>query len=241
MTEKIVNGIKIHHYSCVDSTNIIALEDRGALHLTTVIADRQTGGKGRMGRHFFSYDGGLYMSVVLKTSKIKVPYHICTPVAALAVMKTLEEYRIRDIKIKWVNDLLVDGRKVCGILTESRSALDGIDRIVIGIGINLTLPQGGFPEYIKDRAGCVGYKGDKVALAAKIARNIDKYIKGDKCEIVQEYEKNMAWIGNKATVTDYSNDNQKIEGTLMGVNQDCFLKIRLTDGNERLLSSGEII
>lgn len=241
MTEKIINGIKIHHYNCVDSTNRIALEKTNAQHLLTVIADSQTGGKGRMGRQYFSYNGGLYMSVVLSLSEVNIPINLCTPAAALAVKGALENVGVSGVKIKWVNDILLNEKKICGILTECRTTEDGMRNIVVGIGINLTEPENDFPEDIKHRAGCANYNGDKLILASDIAIRLGALVKSNPTEIVNQYEKNMLWIGENVTVTDYADNNRKITGKIIGVNEDCYLKIVTEDGTERLLSSGEII
>ena len=241
MTEKIIDGIKIHHYNCVDSTNRIALENTNAQHLLTVISDSQSGGRGRMGRQYFSYNGGLYMSVVLQISEITIPISLCTPAAALAVKDALNEAGILDVKIKWVNDLLLEEKKICGILTECRTTEKGLKSIVVGIGINLNKPENDFPEEIKHRAGYADFNGDKLTLAADIATRLGALVKSNPSDIVTQYEKNMAWIGEKVTLTDYADNNRKITGKIIGVNEDCFLKITLADGTERLLSSGEII
>ncbi|MBR5322793.1 MAG: biotin--[Clostridia bacterium] len=241
MTEKTINGIKVHQYNCVDSTNRIALENTDSQHLLTIISDSQSGGKGRMGRKYFSYNGGLYMSVVLLMPEITIPINLCTPAAALAVKYALEECGIFGVKIKWVNDILLDNRKICGILTECRTTDEGLKNIVVGIGINLTKPEKGFPEEIKDRAGYAGYSGDKLILASNIANRLGNLVKSNPTDIVTQYEKNMAWIGENVTVTDYADNNKKITGTIIGVNEDCFLEIILNDKTEKVLSSGEII
>jgi BirA family biotin operon repressor/biotin-[acetyl-CoA-carboxylase] ligase len=241
MTEKTINGIKIHHYTCVDSTNRIALENADSQHLLTIISDSQSGGKGRMGRQYFSYNGGLYMSIVLKMSDISIPLNLCTPAAALAVKGALENVGVSGVKIKWVNDILLNEKKICGILTECRTTEEGLKNIVVGIGINLTQPENDFPEEIRHRAGCADFNGDKLILAADIATRLGGLVKATPTDIVCEYEKNMAWIGESVTVTDYADNNRKITGKIIGVNEDCYLKIVTEDGTERLLSSGEII
>ncbi len=241
MTEKTINGIKIHHYTCVDSTNRIALENTDSQHLLTVISDSQSGGKGRMGRQYFSYNGGLYMSVVLQMSEIAIPINLCTPAAALAVKDALNEAGVSGVKIKWVNDILLNEKKICGILTECRTTEEGLKNIVVGIGINLTEPENDFPEEIKHKAGCAYYNGDKLILASDIVKRLGALVKTNPTDLVTKYEKNMAWIGESVTVTDYADNNRKITGKIIGVNEDCFLKIILADGTERLLSSGEII
>lgn len=231
----------IKKFDEVDSTNRIALESETAPHLFTVVADSQTGGRGRLGRSFFSYSGGLYMSVVLDVTELNIPLNLCTPAAALAVKDSLEHFGVGGIKIKWVNDLYKNNRKICGILTESRSDKGKIEKIVVGIGINLTEPEEGFPEDIKNKAGCAGYYGNKQTLAVDITKRIGALIKSERDDIISRYRHNMAWLGERVTVTDYSEKNKKVSGVIIGVDENCFLSLRLDDGTEKLLSSGEIV
>lgn len=235
------NGVAIAHCECVDSTNRILLENGKAPHLFTLVADRQTGGRGRMGRKYFSYEGGLYMSVAVSLEELNIPIHLCTPVASLAVFDSLTEVGCTDLKIKWVNDILRNGKKVCGILTECRTEENGMKNIVIGIGINLKEPINGFPKEIKDKAGYADYNNDKMILAESIVRKIGDYIKFDSIDVVNKYTENLAFLGQTVTVTDYSDGNKRFDAELLGVNEDCFMRIRLNDGSERLLSSGEIL
>lgn len=228
-------------HDAVDSTNRIALEMPEAPHLTVVTADSQTGGRGRMGRKYFSYGGGLYMSVILDAKKIGIPLHLCTPAAAVAVFEALRELGVSDLRIKWVNDLYRNGKKICGILTECRSDNNGISRIVVGIGINLTNPEDGFPEEIKHKAGCTDYCGDKITLATAIAKRLGELVSSTRSTVVEAYREKMAWIGEQVTVTDYADGNKKVEGTVVGITDDCFLMIDTDDGSRRILSSGEIV
>ena len=112
---------------------------------------------------------------------------------------------------------------------------------MIGIGINLEINKDGFPDSIANKAGYANYNGGKLDLASDIAQNIGEYIKSNTEAIIEEYTKNMAWLGKEVEVTDYADSNKKIEGIILGVNQDCFLKLQTQEGNVRLLSSGEII
>jgi len=138
-------------------------------------------------------------------------------------------------------DILRNGKKVCGILTECRTEENGMKNIVIGIGINLKEPIDGFPKEIRDKAGYADYDGDKICLAESIVRKIGDYIKFDSIDVVNKYTENLAFLGQMVTVTDYSDGNKRFDAEVLGVNNDCFMRIRLKDGSERLLSSGEIL
>ena len=240
MEKEIYNGVEILHFGCVDSTNTVAMEYKDKRHMLTVVSDIQTSGRGRMGHDFFSYNGGLYMSVILDPSKIKIPYNLCTPSAAIAVKRSLNKYCSNEIKIKWVNDLYIGTKKICGILSESRIINGKVERIVIGIGVNL-LNKEPFPHNIAEKAGYVGCNTDKMTLCAEIVKNIGSIILQNKDLIVQEYSNNLAFTGETVNVTDYTNDNSKIKGKILGVNDDCFLILQLSDSSTKIISSGEII
>lgn len=157
---------------CV-STNDEAylLAENGAENGTTVTAREQTGGKGTNGRSFFSPGKtGIYMSVILRSVKQDRLLDV-TPMAAVAVSRTLDKIFGVKTRIKWVNDVYLDGKKVCGILTKAQSKNGKTDFIVVGIGINLFAPEGGFPDDIKNTAGFVSRKYDE-ALRQKTIEEI---------------------------------------------------------------------
>ena len=126
------------YYDCLGSTNDEAKKQafEGAPHLFTVAAKAQTGGRGRLGRSFLSPEGGTYFSVVLRPNIKREDYGVITPVCAVAVHRAL--YRLTGVlvDIKWVNDLLLNGKKLCGILCEASSDKNGVPFAVLGIGIN---------------------------------------------------------------------------------------------------------
>ena len=157
---------------CV-STNDEAylLAENGAENGTTVTAREQTGGKGTNGRSFFSPGKtGIYMSVILRNVKQDRLLDV-TPMAAVAVSRTLDKIFGVKTRIKWVNDVYLDGKKVCGILTKAQSKNGKTDFIVVGIGINLFAPEGGFPDDIKNIASFVSRKYDE-ALRQKTIEEI---------------------------------------------------------------------
>lgn len=242
MVTKEIDSIKILHYDLVESTNSVALSEKNAEHLLTVVADEQTGGRGRMGRSFYSYYGGLYMSVVIDCDRLTVPYNLCTPAAAVAVREALSENGVDNIKIKWVNDLLIDDKKICGILTEARSEGGRLDRLVVGIGINLSrVREIGFPDEISDKAGVALFDGDRLALASRIAKRLGELIEGDGKIILDNYRMHLARVGKDVYVTDYSDGNKKTLVKLLGIDDNCYLKVLMGDGTEKTMSSGEII
>ena len=158
--------MEIVYYPVLPSTSETAKEAarEGAPHLFTVAAERQTAGRGRLDRRFFSPSGGLYFSTVLRTRLTPAQYGAITPFAAVAVTRALS--RVCDVtaKIKWVNDLLLDGKKICGILAESGVDRAGDPFVILGIGINTGTAD--FPAELREIAACVPCADRDALLAA---------------------------------------------------------------------------
>ena len=240
MKEIYIGKTKILHCVTATSTNTIALDNGGLDHGDVVLADSQDGGRGRMGRSFFSPTGGLYASVVLAPDKIDCTLALCTAAAAVAVKSVLEDVGITGLTVKWVNDILKYGKKVAGILTEASSRGGEVERVVVGIGINLKEPEGGFPDEIKDRAGAVGYGGDRSELAASVAERLIEYVKKSREEVARLYGESLGMIGDRVTARDYTRHDKIFEGIVLGIDENCFLKIKTDSGEILTLSSGEI-
>lgn len=165
-------------YPEADSTHKIAktLASDNAGHGTVVIADRQTAGRGRYGRSFFSPPStGLYMSFILDADNLgfNAPTAI-TAYAALCVCEVIESLCDVKASIKWVNDIFVDGRKVCGILTEAATAPGGgrPGVVLLGIGVNVSTRQDDFPEDVKARAGSLYPDGNPPITRNRLAAGI---------------------------------------------------------------------
>lgn len=153
-----VIGKELHCFDELDSTNTyakkIAFED--CSHGAVVVADRQAAGRGRLGRTWFSPPGkGIWMSVVLKPDIAPGDAQFITLAASVAVAKAIEECCGIKPGIKWPNDIIIRGRKVCGILTELSAELERINFLVVGIGINVNHGLEDFPEDIRDIAGSI--------------------------------------------------------------------------------------
>lgn len=154
-----------------DSTNRVAKElaRQGAAHGTVVSALRQTAGRGRLGRSFFSPEGGIYLSVILRPQLPPEERTLVTPMAAVAVCRTVEKLCGRSPQIKWVNDLYLEHKKLCGILCEAVG-----DAVIVGIGLNYAVPPAGFPPDIPATAlypaegGTVGRKELAEAMAEAV-------------------------------------------------------------------------
>ncbi|MBR5539095.1 MAG: biotin--[Clostridia bacterium] len=172
---------KIERFDSVTSTNDIAAQraNEGAKEGIVILASSQTNGRGRMGRNFVSEKNcGIYMSVLLRPAFSPENSLLITTAAAVAVSETVEKYTGKSAQIKWVNDVYLDGKKVCGILTEGRISGDKLEYAILGIGLNLTEPVGGFDESIKDIAGAIfrcGEAFDREKIVSDILANFEKY------------------------------------------------------------------
>ncbi len=220
-------------FNTIDSTSTYARQNADSLPLPSlIIADSQTAGRGRRGNAFYSPEGtGLYFTLLFEAKNI-LP--LITPAAALAVCKALKEFFGIDAKIKWVNDIFSDGKKICGILSECYTS-NGKKLIAVGIGINLTTAE--FPENLPN-AGSVGKNCDKNLLANKIADYILEYSdKPDDKSVVAEYEKQLFIIGKKISFKENGNQYSAV---VNGINEQCNLIVTLENGTTKVLSSGEI-
>lgn len=216
----------------VSSTNTFVKENIGNLNLPAlVIANKQTAGRGRQGKSFYSPENtGLYMTLVFDAPQ---NCSLLTPAAAVAVCIVLEKLGIKP-GIKWVNDIFVDGLKACGILTE-RFLYGGKAYIALGIGINLTTSE--FPDDLK-AAGSVNIECDKARLALDISKIILEYTQTPEDDfILEEYQNRLFIIGKKI---GYSKNNIEYSATVKGINRQCSLIVERTDGSIDILSSGEI-
>lgn len=185
----------------VDSTNIElkrrALE--GGVHGLTLLAEEQTGGKGRLGRSFYSPPGtGIYMSLLLKPDMDGADAVLITTAAAVAVCRGLHRVLGIEPRIKWVNDVYYEGKKVCGILTEAITDFEmgRIDSVILGIGINYRTED--FPDGIRDRAGSVGQesripRNDVTASVLNEFWNIYEHLA--EREFMEEYRERSNVIG----------------------------------------------
>ncbi len=230
------------------STNTVVRElaAQGAPEGTVVIADFQSAGRGRMGRSFLSPAGtGLYMSLLLRPTIPPERAIRITTAAAVAVCRALESMGCRG-QIKWVNDIFARGRKICGILAESAFAADGtMSYAVLGIGVNIAPPPGGFPPDIADIAGAAFDSPSpdvRDRLAEEIlARFAPLYarISEDTAAHMAEYRRRCFLIGETVTVHPLD-ASAPYEAVAADVDDECGLVVRLPGGETRTLSSAEV-
>jgi len=214
-----------------------------AEHGTVVVADQQLAGKGRHGRQFFSPAGdGIYMSVILRPSRIKFDAPgLVTSFAAVAVCEAIEAISAKQTRIKWVNDIFIDGKKVCGILTEAVTDFESsaIDWIVVGIGINFNTSE--FPEEIKDIAGAVFPTGEtpvsRNRLIAEVLNRLMAIEDCDEKETLARYKSRLMMLGERVIVTQGS---QTYQAVAMDIDDAAQLVVKKDSGEVVALSSGEV-
>ncbi|MEG2781648.1 MAG: biotin--[acetyl-CoA-carboxylase] ligase [Oscillospiraceae bacterium] len=234
-------------YKTITSTNSVAKElaSKGAKEGTVIISEEQTQGRGRLGRNFYSpQKTGIYMSLILRPELNASESLFITTSAAVAVARAIESVSDKDVKIKWVNDVFCNDKKVCGILTEASFGLEsgGIEFVVLGIGINVKPPQDGFPSKIEEIATSV-FENDISAdirseLIAEVLKNFLQYYKKlPSKDFISDYKARSLLIGRKISVI--SGDSAQ-NATAIDIDDDCKLKVEFDDGTQKLLSSGEV-
>ncbi len=231
----------------VHSTNDVVKEKagQGGAEGFTVIANEQTAGRGRRGRTFFSPCGtGLYMSILLKPVNYSASQAVrITTMAAVAVCEAMEEVSDVKAEIKWVNDIFIKGKKVCGILTEGSFDLESgmLDYAVLGVGINVYEPADGLPEDLKAIAGSVFEKPQndmKNHLAAAfLNRFMGYYHAQDHADYIEKYRSRSFVVGRHIRVISA---NQTRNAFAYGIDDECGLLVRYEDGTSESLNSGEI-
>lgn len=230
--------INIIHLESVDSTNKYLKENSCTLpDKTLVFSDIQTQGRGRMGRTFISNTGGVYMSLLLKTN---LDPDFVTIKTAVAVNMAVKEAFNIDTQIKWVNDIYINNKKICGILAESNynSNTNKFDNIVVGIGLNLVKGNNILPSEIKDRADYLFKSGN---FEEKRQIFIDTFLKiffslNDKTEIIEKYRAADYLKGKEIT---FKKGDLFIKGIASGIDNGGKLIIKTKNGIE-FLNQGEV-
>ena len=230
----------------VGSTNdeVKKLALAGAPQWSIVIAEEQTCGRGRYGRAFYSpYGSGLYVSILLRPEFAATDTLYITTSAAVAVCEAIETVCTKKANIKWVNDILIDNQKVCGILTEASYNVENnrLDYAIVGIGINVT--EAAFPPKIKEIATSLFGDGPipndcRAKLAGRLLERFRYYYERIPTRaFYREYRRRMLWIGLWVEVNA---GNRSGLAQILDLDEHCFLKVRFQDGMVRSLSSGEV-
>ena len=248
--EKFLSGnfYSVEYVACTDSTNNL-LKTRaaeGAPEGTVVVAGQQSAGKGRMNRSFYSPPGtGLYMSVLLRPQVGAEQSLFITAAAAVAVASAIDAVSENTAGIKWVNDVYLHGRKVCGILTEASFSMEngGIEYAVLGIGVNILPPAGGFPLEIKNLVSTVFteqtyYPEARSRLAAEILNDFLGLYQGlEQKTFLEEYRRRSVLANKEITIIRGGREQKAVA---RGIDDRFRLVAELPDGSQTALYSGEV-
>lgn len=275
LTEAVISDGMLITEECVDSTNLLAakLAADGAASYTAVIAESQTAGRGRLGRTFYSPESsGLYLSLIIRDDVLPKSVkadEICaklTVAAGACVARSIDELFGTKARIKWVNDIIIDGKKAGGILTEGRITGSGLSFAVIGIGVNISRPLGGFPPELEGIAGTVNEKqqaisGDNAGsgcvsrissyprefLAGRIIKKLKTQLsalseneKSAQEALYESYLKRISWmLGRKLTVKNAAGQ-ALYTAEAAGLTRDFGLVVKNSSGDTITLSTGEV-
>lgn len=240
-------GKTLYYYEDTDSTNADAMRlgEEGAEHGTLVVANHQNKGRGRRGRVWQSPVGTtISMSFLVKPEIAPGKASMLTLVMALAVAKGIEEACDLSTAIKWPNDILVNGKKVCGILTEMKAEMDYIHGVIIGVGINVNVES--FPEDLQSMAtSLILEKGRKVSRAEvieRVAENFEEYyekfMETEDLSLLRDlYEERLISKGKAVKVLDPQGEYTGISKGITGTGE---LVVETQDGKEQQVYAGEV-
>jgi BirA family transcriptional regulator, biotin operon repressor / biotin---[acetyl-CoA-carboxylase] ligase len=235
MTEEVSTGFGTphRHFRRVGSTNTVARElaAAGAPHGTVVTADEQTAGRGRQGRTWTAPPGSaLLYSAVLRPLE---PRHSVLPLAvALAVCETAEQLRPGiECKVKWPNDVHLDGRKLAGVLIEARPQDDWA---VLGVGLNLTIAEDDFPQELQGRATSLfPSPAPPRQASAFLSEALEHWLAADEPRVLAEWRRRDALLGREVSW-------EKGSGVAEGIDERGYLVVRLADGDRVALGAGDV-
>ncbi|MCX5829907.1 MAG: biotin--[acetyl-CoA-carboxylase] ligase [Deltaproteobacteria bacterium] len=244
---KKIGGL-VRYFREVDSTNIMAcrLARDGAPEGTVVIADAQGKGKGRLNRVWQSPPGrNLYVSIILRPRIAPPAAPQLTLVAGVAVAELLASCGLKDVTIKWPNDVLISGKKVCGILTEMNSSASGVDFIILGIGLNVNMNRENFEPALRDRATSLkietGKTHDRIEIISGLLNLIETWYSvflRTGFPGVRDAWLNYADILGRPIRVVFREDTQT--GVVMGIDDDGTILMKSADGATQRVIAGDV-
>ena len=242
-------GAKLHYFPEIDSTNVYAkrLAEQGGGEGEVVIAETQTRGRGRLGRHWVSPPFlNLYFSVILRPHFAPAQAPQITLMAAVALADTVTAFLGRPPAIKWPNDILVRGKKLAGILTESSCSSEGIEFVILGIGANLNYPVALMPEQIRQRATSMIALTQRPINREAFARRLIQDL--DRCygELQEEGFASLAlrWealFGLRGKRVRAEAADQSVMGRAIGLDRDGALLVEDDEGIHHRIVAGDVL
>ena len=241
-------GHSIHYVESVDSTNNLAkrLAEEGCDNGLVVVSEEQKGGKGRLSRGWFSpFACGNWFSVVLKPPFLPQEASKCTLLAAVAVVKAVNKYSGVNAAIKWPNDILLNGKKLVGILTEMSAEFGKINYIVIGIGINVNVPHSIVPDDIKDCAVSVADAAaepvERVQILADVLDNLEdlyeSVLQNGFAPVLAEWRKYSCTLGQQVKVIA---PDETYCGLAVDIDENGLLVVKKEDGTTEKVIAGDV-
>lgn len=240
--------LKLKVYPTVTSTNTLlkAEAEQGAAEGTVIVAAEQTAGRGRMGRSFYSPSGtGIYMSILLRPQIPATDAGLITAGAAAAVADAIDALSGRGTQIKWVNDVYLDGRKVSGILTEGSIDCENgfLSYAIVGIGINITQPEGDFPEDIRTVAGAAFGEDAPTDLRCRLtAEVLDRFLAYyadlKNVPFYNAYRRRSVVLGRQVRLISPGREPEEAE--VLDIDRNFALVVRDAYGQLRTVNSGEV-
>ena len=242
-------GKNIYVFNEVSSTNTVArfLSINDVENGTVVISEKQTNARGRSGKSWESPLGGAWLSIILNPNVEHSRLPLITLATGVAVAKTLEKVGVKDPEIKWPNDIMINGKKVCGILTEAIAKFNTIENVIIGVGIDANFNIEDFPEELKDGTTTLSAElKEKVQVADLIRIFLEEFEDISELvnhegyeEILKEWRKRSYSIGKIVEVREPFNKNY--DGYVVGIGKEGALIVEKIDGTLEKVISGECI
>jgi BirA family transcriptional regulator, biotin operon repressor / biotin---[acetyl-CoA-carboxylase] ligase len=243
-------GKQIYYYDRVDSTNSLAkniIKDK-KINLQEgfiIIANEQSAGRGRLGRTWHSPHGGIWMSIVLFPDLEPAYISKITLMTAVVLIQSLKTLFNISVSIKWPNDIIIEDKKLCGILTEMSAESDRINYVVVGIGINANIKTENFPKEIREKSisleEILSKQISKIELTRLLFENFEKYydllLRKQFSNILKEWKLNAHTLGKRITVMS---GEQFISGEAVDISTEGALVIRTKDGNKVHILSGTV-
>ena len=241
-------GQSIYYCESTPSTNDLAKElaQKGMPEGTLIVVEEQTGGRGRLGRDWHSPKGkGLWFSLVLRPPVMPSQAPQLTILAAVAMAEAIRGETGLPVGIKWPNDLLLDGKKLCGILTEMSAEMERVNHMVLGIGLNVNQDEGDFPADVKQTATSLLLEGGGPLPRVNLLKNVlaslerwyDRWLEEGFQPVLARWKELSVTLGRSVRIHSL---NESWEGWAEEVDEEGALVLRLPDGSHRRVISGEV-
>ena len=238
-------GRKVHAYDSTDSTMDLAhrLAAAGEPEGSVVVAEGQTQGRGRVGRRWLSPKGkGIYASIILRPSLPLAEVPRVTLLAAVAAARAVESHAGLAPQIKWPNDVLINGKKVAGILTELNAELNRVRYVILGIGFNINTAASQLPAHSTSLAEETGEPVDRVEFARALLRQLDqaygRFLEGGISDILEDWRRFAVFLGRRIRV---ALPGRTVDGQALDIDSGGALLVRTDTGMIESISAGDVL